>query len=161
MIYAYKLVKEGGVEALTEDMKRRNFLRAPMKFTAKQIKEFYDEISANLYNNMLTTVCYTLYELYGFEGCKLQEFKRAFDNNVGNALDLDYMGEHYVKLEDYAAELNEKFDMGIDISRVAMCQDSYDEKSENFRSCKVDRVVRELRDNGYTEAAEFLQEKLI
>lgn len=160
MIYAYNLVKEGGIEALTTDMKRRNFLRAPMKFTAKQIKEFYSEISANLYNNMLTTVCYTLNNSFGFGAKRIRDFKNAFDNHVQYTLDLDYMGEHYVKLEDYAVELNEKFNMGIDVNRVAFCQDSHDQKEEKFRMCKVDRVIHELRENGFNEAAAFLEAKL-
>lgn len=160
MIYAYNLVKEGGIEALTTDMKRRNFLRAPMKFTAKQIKEFYSEISTNLYNNMLTTVCYTLNNSFGFGAKRIRDFKEAFDEHVKYTLDLDYMGEHYVKLEDYAVELNEKFNMGIDVSRVAISQDTYDEKDERFRTCKVDRVITELMDHGFSEAAEFLRNKL-
>ena len=75
--------------------------------------------------------------------------------------DLDYMGEHYVKMEDYAVELNEKFNMGIDVCRVAMTQETYDDKRDEFRSCKVDRVIRELRENGFADAAEFLDKKLI
>lgn len=160
MIYAYNLVKEGGIEALQKDMKRRNVLRAPMKFTTKQMDEFYQMLSTNLYNNMLTAVCYTLNDSFGFGPKRIRDFKAAYDKNVECTLDLDYMGEHYVKLEDYAIELNEKFNMGIDVSRVAMCQDAFDEKSEKFKTCKVDSVLRELRENGFDAAAEFLQEKV-
>lgn len=160
MIYAYNLVKDGGVEALTKDMKRRNFLKAPMKFTASQIEEFYRELSTNLYNNMLTTVCYTLNNSFGFGAKRIKDFKRAFDSHVQYTLDLDYMGEHYVKLEDYAVELNEKFNMGIDVNRVAFCQDTHDEKEEKFRMCKVDRVIHELKENGFVDAAVFLENKL-
>ncbi len=160
MIYAYNLVKEGGIEALTKDMKRRNVLRAPMKFTTKQMDEFYQMLSANLYNNMLTAVCYTLNDNFGFGPKRIKDFKAAYDKNVECTLDLDYMGEHYVKLEDYAIELNEKFNMGIDVSRVAMCQDAFDEKDNRFGTCKVDFVLRELRENGFDAAAEFLQEKV-
>jgi len=160
MIYAYNIVKEGGKEALAQDLKRRNFLRAPMKFTSKQMDEFYQAISGNVYNNMLTAVCYTLNDCFGFGPKRIKDFKAAFDNNVMCTLDLDYMGEHYVKLEDYAVELNEKFNMGIDVSRVAMCQDAYDEKDSKFKTCKVDTVIRELQDNGFSEAAEFLAKKI-
>ncbi len=161
MVYAYNLVKDGGLEALQLDIKRRNILRAPMKFTAKQIEEFYQEISTNLYNNMLTAVCYTLYDNYGFGAKRLRAFKEAFDKNVQYTLDLDYMGEHYVKLEDYAVELNQKFNMGIEVNRVAMCQNSYDEKDNNFRSCKVETVIKELMDQGFFDAADFLKRKIV
>lgn len=160
MIYAYNLVKEGGKEALELDMKRRNFLKAPMKFTTTQMQEFYHEISSNLYNNMLTAVCYTLNDNFGFGPKRIKDFKAAFDKNVENTLDLDYMGSHYVKLEDYAVELNEKFNMGIDVSRVAMSQDSYDEKDSKYGMCKVDTVLKELREGGFTDAAEFLEKKI-
>lgn len=159
MIYAYNLVKEGGKEALELDLRRRNILRAPMKFTTKQMQEFYEETSAYLYNNMLTAVLYTLYDNYNFGKDEIVAFKKNFDQNVGSTLDLDYMGEHYVKLEDFAIELNQKFNIGINISRVAASQDSYDETDEKFRTCKVESVIRELRDNGFAEAAEFIREK--
>lgn len=160
MIYAYNLVKEGGIEALTKDMNRRNFLKAPMKFTAGQIEEFYSEISTNLYNNMLTAVCYTLHDCYGFGAKRIRQFKTYFDKNVGDTLDLDYMGEHYVRLEDYAVELNEKFDMGIDVNRVALCQNLQDKSDDKYRMCKVDKIINELIDAGYKDAAAFIDAKL-
>lgn len=160
MVYAYNLVKDGGIEALQLDIRRRNFLRAPMKFTAKQIDEFYQETSAYLYNNMLTAVCYTLHDNFGFGAKRMQTFKAAFDKNVQYTLNLDYMGEHYVTLADYAMELNEKFNMGIDVSRVATSQDAYDRKDDKFQSCKVDSVIRELMDNGFFDAAEYLRKKV-
>ena len=160
MIYAYNLVKEGGIEALTADMKKRNYLRAPMKFTTKQMDEFYKYVSANLYNNMLTVVLYTLHDVYGFGPKKINDFKHAFDKSVGDTMNLDYMGEHYVRMEDYAVELNEKFNLGIDVNLVALCQDSYDEGDYRYKMCKVDRVITELRDGGHFEAAEFLERKM-
>ena len=131
-----------------------------MKFTATQIKEFWDMLSANLYNNMITAVCYTLNDNFGFGAKRIQNFKKEFDKNIQSALDLDYMGEHYVKLEDYAVELNEKFNMGIDVSRVSMCQDYYDKEDYKFQTCKVERVLKELRENGFKEAADFLEKKM-
>ena len=160
MIYAYNLVKKGGMEALEQDIRRRNFLRAPMKFTAGQIDEFYREISGYMYNNMLTAVCYTLNDNFGFGPKRIRDFKAAFDKNVGCTLDLDYMGEHYVKLEDYAKELNEKFNMGIDVSRVAASQNLYDEQDDKLMRCNVNVVIRELMDNGFFDAAEFLKKKI-
>lgn len=160
MIYAYNIVKDGGKEALEADLRRRNFLKAPMKFTSKQLQEFYHEVTSNLYNNMMTGVLYTLHDKYRFGQKRLEDFKRAFDYNVKCTLDLDYMGEHYVKMEDYAIELNSKFGMGIDIARVAASQDSYDEKDEKYHTCEADRVVKELREHGYPEAAEFIRRKI-
>ena len=70
------------------------------------------------------------------------------------------MGCHYVKMEDFAIELNEKFDAGIDVMKVAAAQDSFDEKSDKFHMLKAEAVIQELKENGYKEAAEFLSLKL-
>lgn len=69
-------------------------------------------------------------------------------------------GGHFVKLEDFAVELNEMYDLGIDVNRVAYCQDKHDEGNEDFRVCKIDRVLQELRNNGFKDAAEFIEKKL-
>ena len=63
-------------------------------------------------------------------------------------------------MEDFAAELNEKYDLGIDVARVAFCQDTHDEKSENYKMCKVYDIIDVLRDNGFKDAAVFLEAKL-
>ena len=42
MIYASNIVSKKGVEGLKEDIRIRNVLKAPMKFTASQIREFWD-----------------------------------------------------------------------------------------------------------------------
>ncbi|GAB5611652.1 hypothetical protein JCM37173_21780 [Allocoprococcus similis] len=87
-------------------------------------------------------------------------FKEKFDELTKNATNLDYLGEHYVTLEDYAVYLNEEFDLGIDTARVATCQESYDEHDERFRAADIEEVLKVLREDGYEEAAEFLQGKL-
>lgn len=160
MIYAYNMAKEQGVEALEKDIKKRNILRAPMRFTQKQIDEYWDMLSANIYNNMLTAVCYTLNYCYGFGAKRIAEFKKKYDSVVQDALDLDYMGEHYVKLEDFAVELNEKFNIGIDIARVAMCQDSYDVYDRKYHMANADRLVEELMEAGFIDASEWLKKKI-
>ena len=161
MIYAYNLAKEGGLEALDADMKKRNITKAPMKFSTKQMDEFYKYVADNIYTNVFTVACYTLYDNFGYGKEQLTEFKRLFDKNVGYTVNLDYMGEHYVRLEDYAVELNEKFNLGIDANIVAMSQDSYDEVDFRYKRCKVETVISELRDNGFFEAAEFLEKKMM
>jgi hypothetical protein len=160
MIYAYNIVKQGGMEALELDMKRRNVLRAPMKFTAKQMEEVYNAMAARVYNNMLTGMLYAIHDTFGFGKIRLVRLKQSFDKLVSNTMDLDYMGEHYVKLDDFAVELNEKYNIGIVVDLVAACQDAFDDDREEFRTCKVDRVIRELRENGFEDAAEFLDKKM-
>lgn len=159
-IAAFKKAKEEGIEALERDIKKRNILKADLNIKEKDMDHLFNELSQNLYNNTLTTVAWTLHDVFGFGKKRIMDFKQAFDKTVQSTLDLDYLGEHYVKLEDFAVELNEKYDLGIDIPRVALCQDSHDQKEENFRMCKIDRVLQELRENGFVDAAGFIEKKL-
>ena len=48
MIYALNLAKKDGIEALERDIRTRNVLKAPMKFTESQMREFWNALSTNL-----------------------------------------------------------------------------------------------------------------
>ncbi len=160
MIYAYNLVKEKGIEGLERDMKLRNVLRAPMKFTASQIEEFWDMLSRNLYNTIMTVTGIALHEEFGFGKDRLHRWKKAFDRATVNATDMDYIGTNYVTLEDYAVYLNSKYDMGIDTDVVAVCQDSNNDTNPAYHMCKVDRLIEIMRKDGYEDAAEYLEKKV-
>ena len=43
---------------------------------------------------------------------------------------------------------------------MAVCQDLNDEGNENYRMCKIDHVLQELQENGFKDAAEFIEKKL-
>lgn len=109
---------------------------------------------------MTTVAGMVLREHFGFGKQRLLKFRNEFQNMIKSALNLDYLGSHYVTLEDYANELNEQFDMGIDVSRVRNCQGSYDETDAKFRTVKLDKVLEELRAGGFEDAAQFLEKKV-
>lgn len=159
MIYAYNTVKEKGIEGLERDMKLRNVMRAPMKFTASQIEEFWGFLSKNLYNTVITVAGIALHEEFGFGKDRLQRWKKAFDRATVDATDLDYIGTNYVTLEDYAVYLNSKYDLGIDTDVVAVCQESENDTNPNYRMCKVDRLIEIMRQDGYEDAADYLEKK--
>lgn len=52
------------------------------------------------------------------------------------------------------------YDLGIDVNRVAYCQDKHDEGNEDFRMCKIDRVLQSLCEGGFEDAAVFIERKL-
>lgn len=159
-IAAFKKAKEEGLEALERDIKKRNIIKADLNIPERSMDELFGELSRNLYHNTMTAVGWTLHDVYGFGKKRIQDFKKSLDKTVQDTLDLDYMGEHYVKLEDYAIELNERYDIGINIDRIAVCTESYDEKDPKYRTCKVDKVIKELKENNFLEAAAFLERKL-
>ncbi len=160
MIYAYNIARKEGVDALEREIRKRGILKAPMRFTQKQIDEFWRELSLNVYNNMLASFAYALHVGFGFGKERLQRLKKIFDEKVKNTIDLDWMGDHYVKLEDYALEMNEKYDLGLDIIRIAACQDVHDERENKVERFDRDHVIKELRDAGFVDASEFLKKKI-
>lgn len=162
MIYACKLAKEHGIEYLEKDIKKRGVLKADIIYKDSQVKELWDNLRKNIYTNMLVTVLYVMYDKYGFRKDRLQKFRKFYDEAVKNTLDLDYMGEHYVKMQDYAIELNEKYNMGLDVDRVAFCEDSFDENNPNYRDYEyIDGIIRTLQAAGYTDAAQYLEDKKV
>lgn len=159
MLYAANLVKRGGIEALESDIKKRGLLKTPLAYTDKQIDEFWKELSSNLYATMTCVTGMVLHDVFGFGKQRLHKFREEFQKATNASLDLDWLGNHYATLEDYAVYLNEKYDLGLDVARIAVCQESHDEK-ENYRMANIDRVLAELKSNGFEEAAEFLERKM-
>ena len=161
MICALNLAKKDGIEALERDIRTRNVLKAPMKFTESQMREFWNALSTNLYNTMLTVVATVLHDYYKFGSKRLKEFKDHYNKRTEQTLDLDYIGIHYVTLTDYAAELNKKYNLGIDMAVVQVCQDTADEGDKNFHMCKIEKVIESLRENGFEDAAKHLERRML
>ena len=160
MLYAYDIVKKDGVEGLCKEIKRRGLTKVQFSVTSDSLKKTWDTLCQNVYQNMMTCMFYALRTTFGFGGIRLTRLKKSFDELALNAMDLDWMGEHYVKLEDYAAELSEKCKMDIDVIRVAASQDMMDERKEYTGRCKVSTVLELLNENGYSDAAYFLAKKM-
>ena len=99
MIYALNKVKSEGIEALERDMKKRNLLRLPISMTESQMNEIYETLAANIYNNMLSVALFALHDEFEFGKKRIRRFKDAFDKLTLATVDLDYLGQHYVKME--------------------------------------------------------------
>lgn len=100
-----------------------------------------------------------LFESFGFGKKRLTDFEIAFDRKTRDATDFDYLGQHYVTLEDYATQLNEEFRMHIDVERVSKCQQCY--KGEEAKEmADVRELIKVLRDGGFEDAATFIEEKI-
>ena len=160
MLYAYEIAKKDGIEELRKEIKRRGLTQMQFTVSRNQLKETWDMVSKNVYTNMITCMFYALRKTFGFGMIRLKRLKESYDAVALDAMDLDWMGEHFVKLEDYAVELCEKCRLDIDVARVAASQDLYDEHKEYTKRCKVDTVLELLDENGYSEAAVFLKEKI-
>ena len=56
--------------------------------------------------------------------------------------------------------LNAKYGLGLDVERIAVCQESHDKENEKYRMVNFDRILDELKENGFTDAAKFLEKKM-
>lgn len=160
MIYALNIAKKDGIEALEKDIRMRNFLRAPMKFSQKEIDEFIEFVTKNVYSTTMSVWFMALNTTFGFGKKRFARLKEAFDKFTLEIMDFDYLGNHYSSLEDYAAYLNEKYNCGIDVERVAACQNASSIDQENKHMANVWELVSTLRENGYEDAAKFIEAKI-
>lgn len=158
MNQAYNIAKEYGIEELKKEIQRRNITHVPVHYTKTQMQQLWDNLSKSVYNNMLTVFLYTLNWNFGFGPKRLKEFVKAFQVNAKFVMDLDYLGEHYVKMEDYAREINEKCKVDlIDLGKVIEDEMKLDERNDEMNWCELSGVIVNLRRNGFEAAAEHLE----
>lgn len=160
MLYALNMVKEHGVDYLEKEIKKRGIIKSPLAYTDKQIDEFWEQLSANLYATMTCVTGMVLHSAFGFGKQRLQKFREEFLDATNKTIDLDWLGEHYATLEDYAVELNEKYDLGLDVARIAVCQESHDKGNAKYKMADISHVLAELKEHGFEDAAEFLERKM-
>lgn len=156
MNYALGIAKKEGVEALERDIKRRGFLKAPMNFSQNDV----DELCKNLYSTTMSVWGMVLNSTFGFGKKRLARLREDFERATKDVMDFDYLGNHYVSLEDYANYLNEKYDFGIDADRVATCQDTSTTDKKQKHMAHISVVLKTLREGGFEEAAVFLEKKI-
>ena len=160
MVAAYKIVTEKGLDGLKKEMQMRNFLKVDLWAKKGEVEALHRTVSENVYVSMLTTVMFILNDTFGFGKKRLDLMKSEFDKKIENISDLDWMGEHYVRFEDYGRYLNKKFEYSFDIDRIAALQDIQDEQDKRVRRCDVDRVIVELKEAGFEDAAVWLEKKV-
>ena len=160
MIYALNIAKKDGVDGLEADIRKRGFTRAPLKFSQKDIDEFIEFMSKNLYVTSQTVWFMALNTTFGFGKKRLNRLKESFDKLTREVMDFDYLGNHYATLEDYAVYLNGQYGMGIDVERTSMCQESSTADKTQKKMANVDELIRMLKENGFDSAAEFIEKKI-
>lgn len=138
MLYAHKIVKEQGVEALDKEIKMRGRLKLDIWVT----NERFSQLSGNLYCSILCTMLYAIHDLFGFGEKRLKRLKKHFDKLAWDIQNLDYLCEHYVRFEDYAVYLNDRYHMDLDADRMAALQDIADDQDIKSERNGIDVGVR-------------------
>lgn len=159
-VQGFRYAKEHGIDALEKDIRLRGFLSIPIQITKKEVDNFILQISENLTHTMRTVMLWTLHETLGFRKKRLKRINEAFDRYTDKIFDFDTFGNHYVKIEDYAIEMNENYDLGLDVDRVAACQDTCRHEKQNVRMANVNDIVRKLKERGFDDAAEWLESRV-
>ena len=157
MVAAYKIVKENGLEELKKEMQMRNFLKVDIWARRGEVAELHKMVSENVYMSMLSTVMFVLHDTFGFGKKRLDLMKSDFDKKIENISDLDWLGNNYVRFEDYGVYLNEKFGYEFDVDRIAVLHDRQDEQNKLKGKCDVQILIRRLKDAGFNDAAEWLE----
>lgn len=75
MAYAYKLVKEKGIEALEEDLRMRNIYNIPIRVTKDDLKK----VDERLISFILLETLVTLRDYFGFGRQRALKFKDCFE----------------------------------------------------------------------------------
>lgn len=160
MLYAHKIVKEKGVKALEDDIRMRNYLKVDIWARHEDVEGLTRELSTNLYNSFVSTMLFTIHDTFGFARVRLHRLKEAFDRNVGNIFNINWLGNNYVRFEDYAKYCNEEFGFNFDVTRIAVMNDIECEKLAGWHKLDRETTIKELRDNGFSDAADWLEEKV-
>lgn len=160
MLYAHKIVKEGGIEALDKEIRMRNFLKVDIWAKTGDVEALSFDLSTTLYNSLLSAFLWTLYDVYDFKKKRLQRVKEEYDKNVGNIYSLNWLGLNYVRFEEYAKELNELFGFNFEPQLIANMQQAANEKMQGYGRLDPAGVVGWLRDKGFEDAADALEKNI-
>lgn len=151
ILHAREVVEKDGLEGLDKEIKMRGFMQAPLVYSKGQIDGWWDELSTNLYATMTTVAGMVLREHFGFGKQRLLKFRNEFQNMTKSALDLDYLGSHYVTLEDYANELNEQFDIpdsvnaGLLLVFLSKMEASFPLQKRNWKMGQIGSLHRTIK----------------
>ena len=155
MAYALKIARENGLPALEEQVKIRGLLKVTAKFAPEELNRSIDNISDRVYNNMLTMVYAVLHDEFKYGNVRLKRFKQLFDRKVYLVGEPDPVGRHYARFEDFAAEANRMYDLGIDMDIIKETQQNNDSSGRKYVA--IDEILKFLLKNGFTDAVEALE----
>lgn len=102
MSYALRYAKEHGLEALEEDLKRRQAYNIPVRISNKELQSFTDNAKNMMLDTVLILVSVTLHDEFGFGRESLERFKRRFNFKA------ECIGEDYADWQDQIDILKEE-----------------------------------------------------
>ena len=102
MSYAIRYAKKHGLEALEEDLKRRQAYNIPIRISNKELQTFTDNVKNMMLDTVLILASVTLHDEFGFGRDRLERFMRRFNFKA------ECIGEDYTDWQDQIAILKEE-----------------------------------------------------
>lgn len=159
MLYALKIAKEKGIEALEKEIRMRNILKLDVWARKEEVEELHRMIAHNCYTSIMVTMMYTMYKIFGFGKSRLKKLKDAFDENALDIIELDRWGEYHTTFQEYDKFLKDKFDMNFDQEAVRNIEASNRGINPEYKRCELSAICDLLDASGHNDAAAFLREK--
>lgn len=156
-VQAFRFAKEHGLDELEKDIKRRGFYQIPVQISKKEVDNFIFKMSRTLTQTMQAVWLRVLNEKFGFGKKRLTIVRDEVSKATEMVFKFDYLGEHYVTLEDYAVGLNKKYDFGLDVDLISASQDTCRQERENRRMANVDVLIQRLHEYGFHDASDWLE----
>ncbi len=108
LAFALKVVKEGGIEALENEIKSRNLSGVSLNITRKELEDATIKMRMHATEVSIIISMVALLEEFQFSKYQVQKFKATFDNKVNDILN------DLVSMEEYLKVCKEKY--GIEIA---------------------------------------------
>jgi hypothetical protein len=96
LLMAYKIAKEGGIEALEKEIRYRNISGISLNLTQKEIKEASYTANLRATEVAITISLLTLMDEFCFSKFQANKFKDSFDRKVEDVLNNDSSLEEYL-----------------------------------------------------------------
>lgn len=158
MEYALRVANKYGVKALENEVKVRGAHFIPLEVSREATGQITAFLADRILQTFQATTLYTLCEEFGFGKKRLERFSDAFGYYCDMVSDLNPFGGHYAKISDYADYLNQKYGIGFNLETILQVEK--ENQGENERMACVDYVLGFLRDHGFPEAAECMEQYL-
>lgn len=155
---ALEIVEEKGVEPLRAEVRMRGSLGIPCAITREKAVESFRLLASRLYATYVSTSAMAVHDVFGAGEDRLKRWKARLDWYVQQVSTIDDYGEKWMDFKDMAQELNDRYNLGLDLDAAATVDDINNDRFE--RRASVPALYDLLKREGFEDAAEFLRDYL-
>ena len=152
---ALEIVEEKGVEALRAEVRMRGSLGIPCAITREKAVESFHLLASRMYATYVSTAAMAVHDVFGAGEDRLKRWKARLDWYVQQVSTIDDYGEKWMDFRDMAQELNDRYNLGLDLDAAATVDDINNDRFE--RRASVPALYDLLKREGFEDAAEFLR----